>query len=85
LERDSSAKFSVETFGGKRRLFWPIEIIEKGLPMTLDVAHIHDNSFIYQIIESYLHNIKVVHLSAKGKGEHHLPIDTFCIEVLKSL
>lgn len=85
MERDSSARFSIETFSGKRRLFWPKEIIEKGLQMTLDVAHIHDDSFVHQIIESYWHNISEVHLSAKGNGEHHLPIDTFCIGVVKEL
>lgn len=53
--------------------------------MTLDVSHIRDNSFIRQIIESYWHNIRVVHLSAKGEREHHLPIDSFCVEVVKLL
>jgi|Deesub1362A_J573_1020465.scaffolds.fasta_scaffold00194_29 sugar phosphate isomerase/epimerase len=85
LQEGSDAKFCIETFRGRKRLFQPLEIVERGLPMTLDVSHIRDNSLILRIIESYWHNIRVVHLSAKGEKEHHLPIDSFCAEVVKLL
>jgi len=85
LERESSAKFCVETFSGKRRLLRPSEIIERGLPMTLDVAHIHDDALINQIIDKYWKYIKILHLSARGEKGQHLPINSFCSEVVKSL
>lgn len=36
--------FSIETFGGSRRLFTPQELMQQNLPMTLDVAHIHNGA-----------------------------------------
>lgn len=77
--------FSIETFGGKHRVFTPENLVEQGLPMTLDVAHLHDRSLVRQIIDRNHSNIRTVHLSAVGKGEHHLPIDDFCIEVVDRL
>jgi len=85
LEIESKAQFCIETFNSKRRIFRPEEIIENKLPMTLDTAHFYDNSRIINVVENYHCNIKVVHLSSKGEKEHHLPIDTFCVEVARTL
>jgi sugar phosphate isomerase/epimerase len=77
--------FSIETFSGYRRLFTPQEIMDQDLPMTLDIAHIHDQDFVMEIIERHHRKIKTVHLSAVGEGEHHLPINDFCISVVARL
>ena len=67
LEYGSSARFCIETFDGPHRLFQPIDIMEQGLPMTLDISHIRDDTFIYEIVEKNWPNIKVLHLSAKNE------------------
>ncbi|MDI6917466.1 MAG: hypothetical protein QMC80_06680 [Thermoplasmatales archaeon] len=82
---NKTCSFSVETFNGKNRVLRPMEIVEAGIPMTLDTAHIRDNQLIKQLIEKYWENIKTVHLSAKSEKEHHLPIDDFCAEIVKKL
>lgn len=81
-EMDMEGVFSIETFGGYNRIMSPREIIELGLPMTLDTAHIHDQAEIMAIIERYHRCIKTVHLSAIGADEHHLPLDPFCLSVV---
>ena len=53
--------------------------------MTLDTAHIHDDARIMNIIDSYWQNIPVVHLSAHSENEHHLSVDSFCIQVVRKL
>ncbi|MDW7762041.1 MAG: hypothetical protein SCM96_15550 [Acidobacteriota bacterium] len=87
IERETGAEgiFSVETFGGKNRVLKPEEIISFGLPMTLDTAHLHDRNEIMEIVDGYRHNIKTVHLSTVGEGEHHLPVDAFCLSVVDRL
>ncbi|MDI6732748.1 MAG: hypothetical protein QME16_02285, partial [Planctomycetota bacterium] len=55
------------------------------LPMTLDVAHIYDDSLVYKIIQDYSANITTVHLSAIGHEEHHLPIDSRCLKIVELL
>jgi len=85
LQRRTSVTISVETFPGKRRVFQPEEIMKAKLPMTLDTAHIHDDDQIMNIINDYWQNIPVVHLSARGQNEHHLPIDSFCVQVVRKL
>ena len=85
LQDTTSVVISVETFTGKKRVFRPEEIIEAKLPMTLDTAHIHDDARIMNIIDSYWQNIPVVHLSARSENEHHLPVDSFCIQVVRRL
>jgi len=77
--------FSIETFSGKRRVFTPEEIVKFNLPMTLDVAHIKDDERIWNLLKDYKKNIVNIHLSAKGDTTHHLPIDSFCKEVLDYL
>ncbi|MFH1779465.1 MAG: TIM barrel protein [Candidatus Omnitrophota bacterium] len=77
--------FSIETFSGKRRIFTADEIANFKLPMTLDVAHLENNKVIWRLLETYLDHIVCVHLSSKGNGKHHLPIDSFCKEVVKYL
>jgi len=84
-ETDACGIFSVETFGGKNRVLRPGEIVSCGLPMTLDTAHLHDRNEIKEIVDGYHHNIKTVHLSAVGNGEHHLPVDAFCLSVVDRL
>jgi len=85
LRHQTSVLISVETFTGRDRVFRPKEIMEAKLPMTLDTAHIHDKDRIMKILELYWKNIPVVHLSARGKGEQHLPVDQFCIQVVRRL
>ena len=53
--------------------------------MTLDVAHLHDRSFVCEIVDRNHSNIRTVHLSAIGESEPHLPIDNFCVEVVDRL
>jgi len=77
--------FSIETFVGKHRVFSPHDLVEQRLPMTLDVAHLHDRSLVREILRENHSNIRTLHLSAVGKNEHHLPIDDFCIEVVDRL
>ena len=77
--------FSIETFKGKDRVFLPIRLVEKGIPMTLDTAHIPDQDLVMEIVNGNHRNIRSVHLSSIGKGEHHLPIDDFCIHVVDRL
>ena len=101
LQRHSTAVFCVETFGGKDRVFRPEELVDVKLPMTLDVAHIGDNKRILGLIDKHWRSIPVVHLSARasncwsrrpdvplsaeGRSEHHLPLDPFCIQVVRKL
>jgi hypothetical protein len=53
--------------------------------MTLDTAHIRDNKKIWDLLEDYKENIMNVHLSAKEGDKQHLPIDSFCKEVVSYL
>lgn len=77
--------FSIETFSGKHRVFSPLELVEAKIPMTLDTAHIHDRNLVMDIVDRGHPNIKTIHLSAVGRGEHHLPIDEFCVRVVDRL
>jgi hypothetical protein len=77
--------FSIETFAGRHRVFTPHDLVEQGLPMTLDVAHLHKRSLVFDILRRNHPNIRTLHLSAVGKNEHHLPIDDFCTEVVDLL
>jgi sugar phosphate isomerase/epimerase len=77
--------FCIETFEGKRRVFTPDEIASFNLPMTLDTAHIRDDKKIWKLLKDYKQNIKNIHLSAKDENKQHLPIDSFCKEVVNYL
>lgn len=77
--------FCIETFTGKRRVFTPDEIVEFNLPMTLDTTHIKDDKKIWNLLRNYRNNIMNVHLSAKEEDKQHLPIDSFCKEVVSFL
>ena len=77
--------FCIETFEGKRRVFTPDEIVSFNLPMTIDTAHIRDDKKIWEFLKAYKENIKNVHLSAKEGNKQHLPIDSFCKEVISYL
>ncbi len=77
--------FCIETFEGKRRVFTPDEIASFNLPMTLDTSHIRDNAKVWSLIKDYKGNIRNVHLSAKKEDKQHLPIDSFCKDVVNYL
>ncbi len=77
--------FCIETFEGKRRVFTPDETVSFNLPMTLDASHIQDNKKIWSLLKDYKGNIKNIHLSAKEGDKQHLPIDSFCKEVVDYL
>ncbi len=77
--------FCIETFEGKRRVFTPDETVAFNLPMTLDTSHILDEKTIWRLLKDYQQNIKNVHLSAKEGNKQHLPIDTFCKEIVSYL
>jgi len=77
--------FCIETFEGKRRVFTPDETVGFGLPMTLDTSHIRDDKKIRSLIKDYKENILNVHLSARDGNKQHLPIDSFCKEVVSYL
>ncbi|MCL4416130.1 MAG: sugar phosphate isomerase/epimerase [Actinobacteria bacterium] len=77
--------FCIETFEGSRRVFAPDEIIKFNLPMTLDTAHISDEKTVWNLLKGYKQNIKNIHLSAKDGDRRHLPIDSFCREVISYL
>ena len=85
LQRDHQAVAAIETFGGSRRIFHPEEIVQFGLPMVLDTAHLHEDERILKLIKDYHRSIPTVHLSARGDGEHHLPVDAFCLDVVALL
>ena len=85
IQSGRRAKFSVETFGKKKRVFTPDEIMEFNLPMTLDVSHVREDVKVMEMIENYSHNIPVVHLSSRGQNFQHYPVDDFCIDVLAAL
>ena len=85
LQRETEVVISVETFGGRDRVFTPDEIMGHNLPMTLDTAHLHDDERILRIVRDYRRHIPVVHLSARASGEHHLPVDAFCIRLVREL
>jgi hypothetical protein len=85
LQRNAKALAALETFGGRHRVFHPEEIMRAGLPMVLDVAHLHEDDLILRLIRDYHKHIPTVHLSARGEGEHHLPIDGFCLKAVRML
>ena len=85
LQKGCKAVAAVETFGGKRRVLRPEEIAESELPMVLDIAHIRSKASIHSLIESYHSRIISVHLSGRSDEEHHLPVDEFCLEIVRML
>ncbi len=85
VQRETTVILSVETFEGKGRILTIQEIMDFGLPMTLDTSHIRGDKQIIKIIESYRQNIPVVHLSARNEREQHLPVDRFCLDVVRHL
>lgn len=81
---------AVETFGGKRRVLMPSELVYHKLPMVLDVSHVREEES-REMIKINVRNIVGIHLSAigvdpkTGENGHHLPINDFCFEILDSL
>jgi len=85
IQKHHRALASLETFGGRDRVLRPSEIVEAGLWMVLDTAHLKENELVLSLVQRYHEKIASVHLSARGKHEHHLPIDGFCLEVVSLL
>ena len=85
LQGNAKALVAIETFGGRRRVFYPEEIVDLRIPMVVDTAHLHGNDRILNLIRKYHESIPTVHLSARGQNEHHLPIDDFCLQVVQLL
>lgn len=77
--------FCIETFTGKRRVFTPDETVSFNLPMTLDTSHMRDDKKTWNLLKDYKENIMNVHLSAKEGSKQHLPIDSFCREIVSYL
>lgn len=96
LQRECAVIIAIETFGNKKRVLTPEEIIEKKLPMVLDTSHLYKDRII-QVIEKYHKGIVNVHLSAvapdpehperPGEETQHQPIgrDSFCFHVVERL
>lgn len=90
LQRETPVTIAIETFGGKKRVITPEEIIEKGLPMVLDTSHLFPQR-TFNMIKTYAHGIEAVHLSEERFDAHescsmpHMPVEEFGIEVLKAL
>jgi hypothetical protein len=79
---DDEITFCIETFESKKRVFTPAETAAFNLPMTLDTSHIQSQKEVWGFLENYRQNILTVHLSAREPGNQHLPIDSFCKEVV---
>jgi len=77
--------FCIETFEGKRRVLTPDETVGFSLPMTLDTSHIRDDGKIWSLLKDYKENILNIHLSAREGNKQHLPIDSFCKELVSYL
>ena len=77
--------FCIETFEGKRRVFTPDETVSFNLPMTLDTSHIRDDEKVWSLIKGYKERILSVHLSARDDARQHLPIDSFCKDMVRYL
>lgn len=82
---DGEDLYSMETFTGGHRLFTPQDIMDHGLPMTLDTSHIHDRSRLVEIVDTYHQNIRTVHLSSVTDKGQHQPIDQFCVDLMVRL
>ena len=74
----------LETFAGRNRVFRPEEIVEQGMLMDLDVAHL-DTIRTLEIIIAHSKKIHSVHLSGVEEGDEgdkgkqrkqHVPITT---------
>ena len=85
LQREFRAVAAVETFTDKRRLLLPEEIVTLSLPMVLDTSHIRDDVRVFELLEQHREKIVTVHLSARGPGKQHQPIDGFCIDIVRRL
>ena len=78
----SEITFCIETFENKKRVFTPAETAAFNLPMTLDTSHVQNQKEVWNLLKNYRQNILTVHLSAIEPGKHHLPVDSFCKEVV---
>ena len=85
LQREFRAIAAVETFTDKQRLLLPEEIVALSLPMVLDTSYIHDDARVFDLLERHHEKIIAVHLSSRGQGKQHQPIDDFCLCVAKWL
>ncbi|MEW6376456.1 MAG: TIM barrel protein [Thermodesulfobacteriota bacterium] len=90
LQRETKVKVGIETFGGRKRILSPEDIIQKELPMVLDISHLFERR-TFEIIDRYYSNIIGVHLSEKRYDEiekeslPHMPIKELGFKVLDRL
>ncbi|MHC4663595.1 MAG: hypothetical protein ACYS8W_18195 [Planctomycetota bacterium] len=66
---------SVEVFYGDGCVFNPHELLESGLPVTLDSANLRSIEQARAMTGSHLPKISVVHLSSWSDEKVHLPLD----------
>ena len=85
LRREFKAIPAVETFTDKQRLLLPEEIVTMSLHMVLDTSHIHEDARIFGLLDQHHDKVVTVHLSARGQGRQHQPIDESCIGVVRKL
>lgn len=90
LQRETEVKVAIETFGGLKRILTPENIMQNGLPMILDTAHLFEER-TFEIIDKYHSNIISVHLSEKRFDEvesesmPHMPIKELGFKILDRL
>ncbi|MFC1496688.1 sugar phosphate isomerase/epimerase family protein, partial [Candidatus Margulisiibacteriota bacterium] len=82
LQKRHQAIIAIETFDDEHRLFRPEDLVKYNLPIVLDVAHLKDEDAL-NLIRNHSKLIRTIHLSAKGKDNHHLPFDRFCLDILE--
>lgn len=83
IAETTGCKVEVETFAGAGRVLRPAEIIEKGLPMVLDISHL-DSLQCYDFV---LRNApSTIHLSERINDVNHQPIGNYgesLVEILQ--
>lgn len=91
LRGRTNVSIAIETFKNRSRVFTPLEIMERGLPMVLDTSRIPEE-LTFELIIRYSGSIIGVHLSENRldsmyseKALNHLPLESSGIEVLQAL
>lgn len=84
IQRETDLKIAIESFGNKKRILTPEEIIAGHLPFVLDTSHLFPQRTM-DIIEKYSNNISAVHLSEPRDGRQHMPLEDFGFRVLDAL
>ncbi|MHB8883100.1 MAG: sugar phosphate isomerase/epimerase family protein [Thermodesulfovibrionales bacterium] len=84
LQRETTVKIAVESFGNKKRILTPEEIIQKDIPFVLDTSHLFPERTM-EIVERYSPAISAVHLSEPRDGRQHMPVEGLGFQVLDVL